>query len=130
MLQISPRRVAHVAIRAREIDAKVARWDDSGDVADAETILEARRGDATEAELRAFIEQLNDDEKASLVAVMWIGRGTFEPQELEEAVKTAREEATSPTEDYLLGVPLLADYLEDGLEKLGIDVTETEDDVL
>ena len=130
MLQISPRRVAHVAIRAREIDAKVARWDDSGDVADAETILEARRGDATEAELRAFIEQLNDDEKASLVAVMWIGRGTFEPQELEEAIKTAREEATSPTEDYLLGVPLLADYLEDGLEKLGIDVTETEDDVL
>ena len=130
MLQISPRRVAHVAIRAREIDAKVARWDDSGDVADAETILEARRGDATEAELRAFIEQLNDDEKASLVAVMWIGRGTFEPQELEEAIKTAREEATSPTEDYLLGVPLLADYLEDGLEKLGIDVTEAEDDVL
>lgn len=130
MLQISPRRVAHVAIRAREIDAKVARWDDSGDVADADTILEARRGDATEAELRAFIEQLNDDEKASLVAVMWIGRGTFEPQELEEAIKTAREEATSPTEDYLLGVPLLADYLEDGLEKLGIDVTEAEDDVL
>ena len=130
MLQISPRRVAHVAIRAREIDVKVARWDNEGDVADADTILEARRSDATEAELRAFIAQLNEDEKASLVAVMWIGRETFEPEELEDALKTAREEATLPTEDYLLGVPLLADYLEGGLDKLGIDVTETEDDVL
>jgi hypothetical protein len=76
MLQISPRRVAHVIVRAREIDAKVARWDSVGDTADADTILESRRGDATEAELRAFIAQMNEDEKASLVAVMWIGRDT------------------------------------------------------
>ena len=130
MLQISPRRVAHVIVRAREIDAKVGRWDSPGDAADAETILEARRGDATEAELREFIAGLNDDEKVSLVAIMWIGRETFEPEELEEALDTARAEATTPTEDYLLGVPLLPDYLEDGLERLGIDVTQVEEDFL
>ncbi len=130
MLQISPRRVAHVIIRAREIDAKVGTWDRPGDSVDADTILESRRGDATEAELRAFIRRLNDDEKASLVAIMWIGRETFEAEELQEAIDTARAEATTPTEDYLLGVPLLSDYLEDGLEKLGIDVTEVEEDFL
>ena len=126
MLQISPRRVAHVIIRAREIDAKVGRWDSPGDVADADTILEMRRGDATESELRAFIAGLNDDERASLVAVMWIGRDTFEPEELDEAIETARNEATTPTEDYLLGVPLLSDYLEAGLEKLGLDPGDLE----
>lgn len=128
MLQISPRRVAHVIVRAREIDAKVARWDSVGDTADADTILESRRGDATEAELRAFIAQMNEDEKASLVAVMWIGRDTYDAEDLEEAMETARNEATTPTEDYLLGVPLLSDYLEAGLEKLGMEPGDLEEE--
>ena len=130
MMQISPRRVAHIIIRAREIDAKVGTWDRPGDSVDSDTILEARRGDATEAELRAFIRRLPEDEKAELVAIMWIGRETFEAEEWDEAMETARAEATTPTEDYLLGVPLLPDYLEDGLEKLGVDVTDVEEDFL
>ncbi len=130
MLNISPRKVAHVIVRAREFDVKVARWDGPGDVADSDTILESRTSDATEQELRSFIRNLNDDEQVSLVAVMWIGRDTFAAAELEEAKQTAREEATTPTEDYLLGVPLLSDYLEEGLEKLGISAADAEDDIL
>jgi len=129
MLAITTRKVAHIAIRAREIDAKVGRWDSPGDSADADTILESRPGDATEAELTAFIRRLNEDEKAELVAIMWIGRGTYEPEELEEAIETAQAEASSPTEKYLLGIPLLADYLEEGLERLGIDSSEIEDEI-
>ncbi|WP_172300057.1 DUF3775 domain-containing protein [Pseudoruegeria sp. HB172150] len=130
MPQISPRRVAHVIVRAREIDAKVGRWDSPGDSADAETILEARRGDATEAELREFIAKLPEDEQAELVAIMWIGRETFDAEEWDEAVETAVNERTSPTEDYLLGIPHLADYLESGLEKLDVDVSGIEEDFL
>jgi len=130
MLQISPRRVAHVIIRAREIDAKVGRWDFPGDASDAESILEARGSDATEGELRAFISGMNDDEKASLVALMWIGRGTFEPEDVAEAMETARAEASTPTEDYLLGSPHLPDHLEDGLEKMGYSATDEEDELL
>ncbi|WP_092500604.1 DUF3775 domain-containing protein [Meinhardsimonia xiamenensis] len=130
MLQIRPRRVVHVIVRARELDAKVGRWDSPGDSEDIETILEMRRGDATERELSAFIRALNEDEKAGLVAVMWIGRGSFEPEELEEAIETAKAEATSPTESYLLGIPLLADYLEEGMEKLGYDVSALEEEFL
>ncbi|MDW4550202.1 DUF3775 domain-containing protein [Defluviimonas sp. D31] len=130
MLQIAPEKVAHVIIRARELDAKVSPWDSSGDVRDADTILEARAGDATEGELRAFIGALNEDEQTSLVALMWIGRETFGPDELEEAIDTARLEATSPTATYLLGEPLLADYLEDGLDALGISVEDAEDGIL
>lgn len=129
MLSITTRKLAHIAIRAREVDVKVARWDAPGDSATSDTILESRSGDATERELREFIGRLNEDEKAELVAVMWIGRGTYEPEELEEAIDTARAEATSPTEDYLLGIPLLADYLEEGMERLGIDSSEAEDEI-
>ncbi len=127
MLEIQPEKVAHVAIRARELDAKVGRWDGKGDTADADTILETRAGDATEGELRAFITALNSDEQASLVAVMWIGRETFGADELAEAIQTAKDEATGPTADYLLGVPLLSDYLEDGLDALGFNPSDLED---
>ena len=130
MLSISPRKIAHVIVRARELGVKVARWDTPGDSADAETILEARPGDATESELRSFIRNLNDDEKASLVAVMWIGRDSFMADDLAEAIRTAKEEATTPTENYLLGVPHLAEHLEDGMEKLGMDASDAEDELM
>ncbi len=36
MLEISPRKVARVILRARELGTKVARWDMPGEDADAE----------------------------------------------------------------------------------------------
>lgn len=80
------------------------------------------------AELHAFIDALNDDEKAHLVALAWVGRGAFEPEDYAEAVETAFAEATVPTVDYLMGMPHLSENLEAGLEGMGIDVTEAEED--
>lgn len=74
-----------------------------------------------------YIAGMNDDEKVSLVALMWVGRESFSADELGEALKTAAEEATAPTEEYLSGIPNLAEYLEDGLDALGIDVADAED---
>ncbi len=130
MLEISPEKVAHVIVRAREMDAKMTPWDQPGDERDADTILESRGGDATEAELREFIAEMNVDEQVSLVALAWIGRGTYEPDELEEAKQTALAERVNPCEDYLLGVPLLSDYLEEGLDRLGIAVEDAEAGIL
>lgn len=130
MLEISTNKIARVIIRARELGAKVGRWDRSGDEAGAETILESRPSDGTEAELRSYIADMNRDEQASLVAVMWIGRETFEAAELAEAIMTAKQEAVSPTEKYLLGIPLLSDYLESGLDALGYSVEAVEEDFL
>lgn len=79
--------------------------------------------------LADYISGLNDDEKLNLVALMWIGRGSFEPAELEEAKEEARLEASAPTERYLSGIPSLAEHLEDALDKLGIDVTDEEDEL-
>lgn len=96
----------------------------------AQVIVMARELRRAEGELRGFLDRLTEEELTSLVAVMWIGRGSFEPEELDDAIATAREEATTPTADYLLGTPHLSDNLEAGLEALGISASETEEDVM
>jgi len=134
VLEISPEKVAHVIVKAREFDAKVGLWDEPSSAVnlddDGDAILEDRASDATRSEVAEFIAALNEDEQASLVALVWVGRGTYSADELEEAIETARAERTNPTEDYLLGIPLLADFLEEGLEKLGYSIEDIEQDVL
>ena len=117
MLEISPEKIAHIIIRAREYDSGVNAWAHSG----------SRKGHGTQTELSEFIASLNEDEQASLVAVMWIGRDTFGPEDLAEAIETAKAERSSPTEDYLMGEPQLADYLEAGMDALGISPEGAED---
>ncbi len=131
-LDISAEKVAWVIVRARELESKVATFDD-GDAEGSEdqfgSILQSRADDPTVRELGAFINGLNADEQANLVAIAWIGRGTFGAEDWEEALDTARSQASTPTWRYLLGIPLLADYLEDGLDALGISPTELEEAV-
>ena len=117
MLEISPEKIAHIIIRAREYDSGVNAWAHSGH----------RTGHGTQTELAEFIASLNEDEQDSLVAVMWIGRDTFGPEDLAEAIETAKAERSSPTEDYLMGEPQLADYLEAGMDALGISPEGAED---
>ncbi len=117
MIEISPTKVAHVIVRARELDAHVDNWGDEAEMAGKDPIGR---------ELRAFISKLNRDEQAELVAVAWIGRGTYEPDEFAEAVQTAHQERTTATWKYLLGMSMLSDYLEEGLEKLGYSIEEVE----
>jgi Protein of unknown function (DUF3775) len=131
-LDISAEKVAWVILRAREFDGKVAPFDDGDTEASDEqfgSILENRSGDSTARELISFIRGLNQDEQANLVAITWIGRGTYGPEDWDEALATARAEANTPTWRYLLGIPLLADYLEDGLDALGISPTELEEEI-
>lgn len=120
MLDISPGKIAQVIFLSRELY-------DRGGLGDGG----AHRGNAVpaEAELRAYIENLNEDELVSLVAVMWIGRDSFDASEIREAMQTARDEATTPTADYLIGTPHLSDHLENGLEALGYSVEEVEDGI-
>ena len=136
MVEIAPEKVAHVIVKSRQFDAKVADWDEPSSSStidlddETEAILEDRPGDATQSEISAFIAGLNEDEQTSLVALVWVGRGTYSADEIREAIELAKEERVNPTEQYLLGIPLLADYLEEGLEKLGYSVEEAEEGVL
>ena len=95
-----------------------------------QVVFLAREENAGAIELHAFIDALNEDEQAHLTAIAWVGRGAFEPEDFPEAVATAFAEATTPTADYLGGMPHLAENLEAGLEALGIDVSGEEEDLL
>jgi hypothetical protein len=119
-------KVCELIIRARAIDVKEAQTDpasgsnptDDGSI-DA---LTASPDDATEEEVRDVIAGLNDDERADLIALVYIGRGDMEPEEWGAAVRLAREreEASSiSTADWLLGIPNLADLLDEGLSAMG-----------
>lgn len=133
-MDIAVEKIAHVIVKAREYDAKVQSWEDSSESFvmddDADTVLESRGDDATRHEAASFIAGLNEDEQVELVALAWVGRGSYDAEDWEEAVETARAERVNKTEDYLLGIPLLADYLEEGLEKLGYSIEDAEEGIL
>jgi hypothetical protein len=78
-------------------------------------------------ELEAEIEDLEPDQQAELVALMWIGRGDMEPEEWDEAVELAGERHDGSTAAYLLAHPHVADHLDEGLDRLldGSDLMET-----
>jgi hypothetical protein len=133
-LDIAPEKVAFIILKAREFDAKTEPFDEgdietSDEQEGADGILENRANDPTLREIGGFINGLNDDEKANLVAIAWIGRGAYEPEEWDDAIATAKSERTTPTAVYLLGDPLIADYLEEGMSALGFEMASIESDV-
>lgn len=82
-------------------------------------LAEEKTENLTSVELRELIGDLNVDEAAELVALAWIGRGDFDAAEFADAVEEARRRGRRGTAKYLLGLPLLGDYLEEGLEAIG-----------
>ncbi len=83
-------------------------------------LAEEEQDDLSDEELRELIEDLNVDEAAELVAITWIGRGDFDAEDFDTAVEEARERAVGSTATYLLGMPMLADLLEAGLDALDL----------
>lgn len=123
MLTIDPDKVCHIIVKARAVDAKteVVEDDPGSNMAEDEMleVLEDYPEDATADELAAFIEGLNVDEQCELVALAWIGRGSFTKEEWREALREARHAHNTRTAEYLMGIPLLGDYLADGLAEFG-----------
>ena len=78
-------------------------------------------------EITGEVEDLEPDQQAELVALMWIGRGDMEPEEWQEAVALAGERRDGSTAAYLLKHPHVADHMVEGLDRLldGSDLLET-----
>ncbi|MTI19059.1 DUF3775 domain-containing protein [Rhodobacteraceae bacterium RKSG542] len=83
-------------------------------------LAEEEVNDLTTEEVRELLDDLNVDEAAELVAITWIGRGDFDASDFEVALLEAKERATGSTASYLLGLPHLADHLENGLDALNL----------
>ena len=129
-LAVDPETVCFLIVKAREFDVKVEPDDpDSGSNPtddDDVDVLEDRRDDPTYAEIMGTLEALNEDELSDLVAMTWIGRGDFTRDDWEDAKEQARERGTKGTAEYLLGTPLLGDFLENGFNELGYSCEDVE----
>jgi hypothetical protein len=87
-------------------------------------VLADHGSDPTYQELKYEIEALPLEEQIQLVALMWIGRGDFSAKEWDYAVREAVAARTTSTADYLVGTPLVADYLEEGLAEFGLSCAD------
>lgn len=123
---IATDKVCELILRAKAIDVKEGQTDpDSGSNPTDDGGIDAlvtTPDDATEEEFREVIEGLNEDERADLIALVYIGRGDMEPAEWSDAVRLARERAAAnvlPTADWLLGIPNLGDLWDEGLAAMG-----------
>ena len=130
MLTIDPERVCFLIIKARAFDAKMEpEVSDPGDnpIDDGNrAVLFDYPDDPTVEEIKACIESLNVDEAAEVLALVWIGAGDYDVSEWRQAVSAARDDPDSRRAEALLGIPLLGDYLEEGLAALGYSCEDTE----
>lgn len=134
MPDISTEKVCFIVVKARELDVKVAPEDlDEGSNAtdDAmQRILEDYADDPTYEELRSFLAAQSDDELRELLALTWIGRGDYDADDWDEVLGEVGDPRGKHTVDYLLGTPLLADYLEEALSQFGLSCEDVELDRL
>ena len=128
MLRIALDKVCEIAVMARAFDAKVdvveADYGSNPSDENDREVLEDYADDPTLNELTQFIGGLNEDEQIDLVALAWLGRDDYTADDWDDLVAEAasahaEREATS-TAEYLLGTPMLGEFLEQGLSALDL----------
>ncbi|MSO99212.1 MAG: DUF3775 domain-containing protein [Rhodospirillaceae bacterium] len=128
-VDIAVENVCFVITKARELMADVHELQDepghhSGDDLIKDDLPEedapAAAGSAEYEELKELIEGLSEDDQFELIALAWIGRGTFTTDDWDEAAETAQDEHARHPARYLMSMPLLADYLEESLNEFGL----------
>ena len=110
--------LCRLILRARELEAQVPAEDpdeDPDDVDDLDdegdqalSVLEDELNTGVEEEVQALLDDLADDQLAETLALAWIGRGTYDASEWDDAFAEASDLGTDERMDELLDMPLLA----------------------
>ena len=134
-LSISTEKICFVVLKAREFDVKDADTssdEDGSNPADDRMVevLENRPDDPVDQELVAFIEAMSEDEQVDLVTLTWLGRGDGGLEDWDDLRAEAARVHNRRTASYLLGIPLLPDFLEEALAAFGRSCEEFEEDHL
>ena len=127
-LSISAEKLCFIITKAREFDAKdvLTDPDDASNPTDDGmiSVLEDHRDDPVVQEIAAVIFAMSEDEQIDLVALAWLGRGDGGLDDWSELRAEAARAHNKRTASYLLGMPLLANYLEDAASQFGISCDE------
>jgi hypothetical protein len=130
MLGIAVEKVCDIITRARAFDSQIPLGEDEeepgefeadDDIDEEEVLAQAERykDDPSYLELVDFVDSLNEEEQVNLVALAWLGRGDYTADEWDAALEAAHDAHNARTAEYLLGIPLLGDFLEEGLSLMG-----------
>ncbi|MCC8978188.1 DUF3775 domain-containing protein [Bradyrhizobium acaciae] len=123
-LTISPEKVGFLIEKAREFDVKeeIVDPDSGSNGTDDEMIdvLEDDGSDPVAREITGFINALSEDEQVDLVALMRLGRGDATIEEWADLRREAARGRNGRTASYLLGEPMLGDFLAEGLDEFGL----------
>jgi hypothetical protein len=130
MLTIPLEKLAYIIVKAREYDVEVPPVDEASgsnpsDDADRDVLQESPTN-PTYQELVDAINGLGELERIELLALTWLGRGDYSKEEWRDALREARRVHDEKETAYLVGTPLLADYIEDGLSQLGYSIDDYE----
>jgi hypothetical protein len=112
--------ICRLIIRAREMEAQVAtnEADDEEDPLDADdefAVMDDDANDVVEEEVRALLDDLGDDQVEEILALAWVGRGTYDASEWADALEEARDPNSEDPVDQIIDMPALAGLLEAGL---------------
>jgi len=133
-LTISPEKVCFIIMKAREFDAKdEASEPDPGSnpVDDKDvSVLEDHQDDPVVEEITSLINSLSEDEQIDLVALAWLGRDDYSVSDWPTVRAEAAGAHNNRTAAYLLGMPQLGDFLEEGFSMLGYSCEDYEIDRL
>jgi hypothetical protein len=123
-LVISADKVSFLIEKTREFDVKegVSDPDSGSNGADDNMVdvLEDNGDDPVAGEITGFINAMDEDEQIDLVALMRLGRGDATIEDWDELRREAAEGHNKRTASYLLGEPLVSDYLAEGLDAFGL----------
>ena len=119
-LSVSLDVICRLIARARELEAQVPAIEtdedeDPQDTDDGLSVIEDEANEAVEAELIALMDDIGDDQLAEILALAWVGRGTYDSSEWEDALEEANDPDAEDAVDQLLDMPMLAAYLDAGL---------------
>ena len=119
--------LCRIILRAREYEAQTATDYDGGEAADnvddedegALSVLDDTINESVEEELKAALEDLGEDQLAEVIAFCWVGQGTYDAGDWDEAMNEAQDlvgdDGTRGAIDELMDMPMLASVLESGL---------------
>lgn len=129
-LSLDHEKICYLIIKAREFDVKMEPevgepGDNPTDDAEREILFDYP-DDPTVEEIRSFLATFNVDEMAELLALMWVGAGDYDIEEWDDALQAARDDPDNRRIDAFLGMPLLGDFLEEGLAQFEISCADVE----
>ena len=118
--------LCRIILRAREYEAQVPTDHDGGEAAenldgadgDTLSVLDDEVNSGIEEELTAAFDDLAEDQLVEVLAFCWVGQGTYEASEWDEAIEEAANENKIVAE--LMDMPMLASVLEAGMAAFDI----------